>query len=77
MRITIDHTVGTTGADENRKGQECPLLSLLSLGIRDITLGPKLPAFVSPTVPDVLVKNFDLKPNTTVEADMARMVPAK
>jgi hydroxylamine reductase len=53
------------------------LLSLLSLGVKDITLGPKLPAFVSPAVLDVLVKNFDLKPNTTVEADLARMVPAR
>jgi hydroxylamine reductase len=52
------------------------LLSLLSLGVKDITLGPKLPAFVSPTVLDVLVKNFNLKPNTTVEADLARMVPS-
>jgi hydroxylamine reductase len=51
------------------------LLSLLSLGIKDITLGPKLPAFVSPAVLDVLVKNFDLKPNTTIEEDMARMIP--
>lgn len=50
------------------------LLSLLSLGVKDITLGPKLPGFVSPAVLDVLVKQFDLKPNTTVEADMARMV---
>ena len=53
------------------------LLSLLSLGIKDITLGPRLPAFVSPTVLDVLVKNFNLKPNTTVEADIARMVPVQ
>jgi hydroxylamine reductase len=53
------------------------LLSLLSLGVKDITLGPKLPAFVSPAVLDVLVKNFDLKPNTTLEADMARMVPVR
>jgi len=53
------------------------LLSLLSLGVKDITLGPKLPAFVSPVVLDVLVKNFDLKPNTTVEADLARMAPVK
>lgn len=51
------------------------LLALLSLGVKDITLGPKLPGFVSPAVLDVLVKQFDLKPNTTVEADMARMVP--
>ncbi len=53
------------------------LLSLLSIGVKDITLGPKLPAFVSPAVLDVLVKNFDLKPNTTVDADMARMDPAR
>ena len=53
------------------------LLSLLSLGIKDITLGPKLPGFVSPVVLDVLVKNFDLKPNTTVEADIARMIPVQ
>lgn len=53
------------------------LLALLSQGIKDITIGPKLPAFVSPAVLDVLVKNYDLKPNTTVEADMARMVPAR
>ena len=45
-------------------------------GVKNITLGPKLPAFVSPAVLDVLVKQFDLKPNTTVEADLARMVPA-
>lgn len=52
------------------------LLALLSLGVKDITLGPKLPAFISPAVLDVLVKQFDLKPNTTVEADMTRMVKA-
>ncbi|MCQ1538768.1 hydroxylamine reductase [Methanocalculus taiwanensis] len=52
------------------------LLALLSLGIKDITLGPTLPAFISPAVLDVLVKNFDLKSNTTVEDDMARMLKA-
>jgi len=51
------------------------LLALLSLGVKDITLGPKLPAFISPAVLDVLVREFDLKPNTTVQADMERMVP--
>jgi hydroxylamine reductase len=50
------------------------LLALLSLGVKDITLGPKLPGFVSPAVLDVLVKQFDLKPNTSVKADLARMV---
>lgn len=50
------------------------LLALLSLGVKNITLGPKLPAFISPAVLDVLVREFDLKPNTTVKADLARMV---
>ena len=52
------------------------LLSLLSLGVKDITIGPELPAFVSPAVLDVLMKNFDLKLNTTVEADITRMIQA-
>jgi hydroxylamine reductase len=52
------------------------LLALLNLGVKDITLGPKLPAFVSPGVLNVLVDNFGMKKNSTVEADLARMVPA-
>ena len=52
------------------------LLALLNLGVKDITLGPKLPAFVSPGVLDVLVNNFQVKKNSTVEADLARMIPA-
>jgi hydroxylamine reductase len=44
--------------------------------VKNITLGPKLPAFVSPAVLDVLVQQFGLKPNTTVQADLARMVKA-
>ncbi|MBI5101751.1 MAG: hydroxylamine reductase [Nitrospirae bacterium] len=38
------------------------LLSLLSLGIRDIRLGPTLPAFITPNVLEVLVKNFGIRP---------------
>jgi hydroxylamine reductase len=52
------------------------LLALLNLGVKDITLGPKLPAFLSPGVLEVLVNNFQIKKNSTVEADIARMVPA-
>ncbi|MEI8344567.1 MAG: hydroxylamine reductase [Candidatus Omnitrophota bacterium] len=48
----------------------CILLTLLSLGIKNIRLGPSLPAFVSPGVLKVLVENFDIKPITTVEADL-------
>jgi hydroxylamine reductase len=38
------------------------LLSLLSLGIKGIRLGPSLPAFITPNVLGVLVENFDIKP---------------
>ncbi len=48
----------------------CVLLALLHLGIRGIRLGPSLPAFLSPTVLDTLVKTFDIKPITTAEADL-------
>jgi len=46
------------------------LLTLLHLGIRDIRLGPSLPAFVSANVLDVLVKNFNLMPISTPEDDL-------
>jgi len=52
------------------------LLALLSLGVKNITLGPKLPGFVSPNVLKVLVENFNIAPNTTVDEDLARLVPA-
>ncbi len=46
------------------------LLSLLSIGVKNIMLGPKLPAFVSPNVLNVLVENFNIRPNSTVEEDL-------
>ncbi len=46
------------------------LLTLLHLGIKGIRLGPSLPAFVTPKVLDVLVKNFDIKPITTPDQDL-------
>ena len=46
------------------------LLTLLSLGIRNIRLGPSLPAFVSPTVLNVLVEKFAIAPITTPEQDL-------
>lgn len=49
------------------------LLALLSLGVKYIHLGPTLPAFLSPNVADVLVKNFGLKTPTNVEEDVERM----
>lgn len=50
------------------------LLALLHLGVKGIRLGPTLPAFVSPTVLNVLVENFDIKLIGTVEDDIAAMM---
>lgn len=46
------------------------LLTLLYLGIKNIRLGPSLPAFITPNVLDVLVKNFNIKPITTPDEDL-------
>ena len=46
------------------------LLTLLYLGIKDIRLGPSLPAFITPNVLDVLVKNFNIMPISTPDADL-------
>jgi len=51
------------------------LLALLSLGIKGITLGPRLPAFVSPAVLDLLVREFDIRKNTDVREDMRVLLP--
>jgi len=50
------------------------LLTLLHLGIRDIRLGPSLPAFTSPKVLDVLVKNYNIKPISTPEQDLKEIL---
>ena len=50
------------------------LLSLLYLGIKNIRLGPSLPAFVTPSVLNVLVEKFAIKPITTADADIAAML---
>ena len=50
------------------------LLTLLHLGIRNIRLGPSLPAFVSPNVLDYLVKNFGITPIGAVEQDLAKIL---
>jgi len=46
------------------------LLTLLSLGIKNIRLGPTLPAFITPTVLNFLVENFNIMPITTAEEDL-------
>ena len=54
----------------------CILLTLLSLGIKNIRLGPTLPAFVSPNVLKYLVENFNIAPITTPEKDLADILKA-
>lgn len=48
----------------------CILLTLLHLGIKDIRLGPTLPAFISPNVLNFLVEKFNIAPITTPEEDL-------
>lgn len=50
------------------------LLTLLHLGIKNIRLGPSLPAFVTPPVLSVLVEKFGIAPITTPEADLAAIL---
>lgn len=52
----------------------CILLTLLHLGMKNIYLGPTLPAFLSANVADFLVKNYELHPTTTPEQDMAEIL---
>ena len=51
----------------------CILLTLLHLGIKNIYLGPTLPAFLSPNVLNYLVENFQIHPTTTPEQDLAEI----
>jgi hydroxylamine reductase len=48
----------------------CILITLLSLGIQNIYLGPSLPAFISPNVLQVLIDKFNIKPISTPEEDL-------
>lgn len=53
------------------------LLTLLHLGIKDIRLGPSLPAFITPNVLNVLVENFAIKPTAeTAEEDLNTILAA-
>ncbi|MDD3824146.1 MAG: hydroxylamine reductase, partial [Sphaerochaetaceae bacterium] len=52
----------------------CVLLTLLHLGVKNIHLGPTLPAFVSPNVLKILVENFAITPISTAEADLKKLL---
>jgi len=50
------------------------LLALLSLGIKNIHLGPTLPGFLSPSVAQVIVDKFDLAPIGSVDEDIEALM---
>lgn len=50
------------------------LLTLLHLGVKNIKLGPSLPAFISPNVLNVLVEKFNISPIGNVDDDLAEML---
>ncbi len=52
----------------------CILLTLLHLGIKDIFLGPTLPAFISPNVLKILVENYNISPISTPEEDLKKIL---
>ena len=52
----------------------CILLSLLHLGIKNIYLGPTLPAFLSPAILGYLVEQFEIHPISTPEKDLAMIL---
>ena len=52
----------------------CILLTLLHLGIKNILLGPSLPAFISPNVLNYLVENYNISPISTPEEDLKKIL---
>ena len=52
----------------------CILLTLLYLGIKNILLGPTLPAFISPNVLNFLVENYNIGPVSTPEEDLKKIL---
>ena len=52
----------------------CILLTLLYLGIKNIHLGPTLPAFISPNVQNFLVENYGISPISTPEEDLKKLL---
>jgi len=64
---------GTAWQNQAKEFDKFPgaiLLTLLYPGVKDIRLGPTLPAFVSPNVLNVLVEKFNIMPIKTPEEDL-------
>ncbi|MEA5091536.1 Hydroxylamine reductase [bioreactor metagenome] len=52
----------------------CILLTLLHLGVKNIYLGPTLPAFLSPNILNFLVENYNISPISTPEKDLKKIL---
>jgi len=52
----------------------CILLTLLALGIKNIYIGPSIPAFLSPNVLEYLIENFQITPFGTAEEDLKKIL---
>ena len=52
----------------------CILLTLLHLDIKNILIGPSLPAFISPNVLNYLVENYNIAPISTPEEDLESLL---
>ena len=52
----------------------CVLLTLFCLGVKNILLGPSLPAFISPNVLNFLVEKYAIAPISTPEADLKKLL---
>ena len=55
----------------------CILLTLLHLGIKNIYLGPTLPAFISPNILNYLVENYNISPISTQDKDLEKIMSNK
>jgi hydroxylamine reductase len=53
------------------------LLSLLHLGVKNIRLGPTLPAYITPNVLDVLVEHYNIMPTAGAQEDIKNMMEGK
>ena len=53
------------------------LLTLLNLGVKNIRLGPSLPAYVTPGVLQVLIDNYNIMPTGDVQEDIANIMEGK
>jgi hydroxylamine reductase len=58
----------------NKRQAVAILLTLLYLGVKNIKLGPSLPAFISPGVLNILVEKFNISPIGDVDEDLALML---